>query len=108
MPSLKIKKGDQVIVLSGRDKGKRGEVVRVMPKDNRALVRGVNMVRKHQKQTAAQEAGIVSKEAGINLSNLALEDPKDGKPTRVCFKFLADGKKVRFAKRSGEVIPDRK
>jgi large subunit ribosomal protein L24 len=108
MPSLKIKKGDQVIVLSGRDKGKRGEVVRVMPKDNRALVRGVNMVRKHQKQTAAQEAGIVSKEAGIDLSNLALEDPKDGKPTRVGFKFLADGKKVRFAKRSGEVIPDRK
>jgi large subunit ribosomal protein L24 len=95
-------------VLSGRDKGKRGEVVRVMPKDNRALVRGVNMVRKHQKQTAAQEAGIVSKEAGIDLSNLALEDPKDGKPTRVGFKFLADGKKVRFAKRSGEVIPDRK
>lgn len=108
MPSLKIKKGDQVIVLSGRDKGKRGEVIRVMPKDNRALVRGVNMVRKHQKQTAAQEAGIVSKEAGIDLSNLALEDPKDGKPTRVGFKFLADGKKVRFAKRSGEVIPDRK
>ncbi len=107
MPSLKIKKGDQVIVLSGRDKGKRGEVVRVMPKDNRALVRGVNMVRKHQKQTAAQEAGIVSKDAGINLSNLALEDPKDGKPTRVGFKFLADGKKVRVAKRSGEVIPDR-
>ena len=108
MPSLKIKKGDQVIVLSGRDKGKRGEVVRVMPKDNRALVRGVNMVRRHQKQTASQEAGIVSKEAGIDLSNLALEDPKDGKPTRVGFKFLADGKKVRFAKRSGEVIPDRK
>jgi large subunit ribosomal protein L24 len=108
MPSLKIKKGDQVIVLSGRDKGKRGEVVRVMPKDNRALVRGVNMVRRHQKQTASQEAGIVSKEAGIDLSNLALEDPKDGKPTRVGFKILADGKKVRFAKRSGEVIPDRK
>jgi large subunit ribosomal protein L24 len=108
MPSFKIKKGDQVIVLTGRDKGKRGEVVRVMPKDSRALVRGVNMVRRHQKQTASQEAGIVSKEAGINLSNLALEDPKDGKPTRVGFKLLADGKKVRFAKRSGEVIPDRK
>jgi large subunit ribosomal protein L24 len=108
MPSFKIKKGDQVIVLSGRDKGKRGEVVRVMPNDKRALVRGVNMVRRHQKQTAAQEAGIVSKEAGIDLSNLALEDPKDGKPTRVGFKILADGKKVRFAKRSGEVIPDRK
>jgi large subunit ribosomal protein L24 len=108
MPSFKIKKGDQVIVLTGRDKGKRGEVVRVMPKDSRALVRGVNMVRRHQKQTASQGAGIVSKEAGINLSNLALEDPKDGKPTRVGFKLLADGKKVRFAKRSGEVIPDRK
>jgi large subunit ribosomal protein L24 len=108
MASFKIKKGDQVIVLSGRDKGKRGEVVRVMPKDSRALVRGVNMVRRHQKQSASQEAGIISKEAGINLSNLALEDPKDGKPTRVGFKFLADGKKVRFAKRSGEVIPDRK
>ncbi|MFM9849776.1 MAG: 50S ribosomal protein L24 [Hyphomicrobiaceae bacterium] len=108
MASFKIKKGDQVVVLSGRDKGKRGEVVRVMPKDNRALVRGVNMVRRHQKQSASQEAGIISKEAGINLSNLALEDPKDGKPTRVGFKFLADGKKVRFAKRSGEVIPDRK
>lgn len=108
MASFKIKKGDQVVVLTGRDKGKRGEVVRVMPKDSRALVRGVNMVRRHQKQTASQEAGIISKEAGINLSNLALEDPKDGKPTRVGFKFLADGKKVRFAKRSGEVIPDRK
>ena len=108
MASFKIKKGDQVVVLTGRDKGKRGEVVRVMPKDSRALVRGVNMVRRHQKQSASQEAGIISKEAGINLSNLALEDPKDGKPTRVGFKLLADGKKVRFAKRSGEVIPDRK
>ena len=108
MAAFKIKKGDQVVVLTGRDKGKRGEVVRVMPKDSRALVRGVNMVRRHQKQSASQEAGIISKEAGINLSNLALQDPKDGKPTRVGFKFLADGKKVRFAKRSGEVIPDRK
>jgi large subunit ribosomal protein L24 len=108
MASFKIKKGDQVVVLTGRDKGKRGEVVRVMPKDSRALVRGVNMVRRHQKQSASQEAGIISKEAGINLSNLALQDPKDGKPTRIGFKFLADGKKVRFAKRSGEVIPDRK
>jgi large subunit ribosomal protein L24 len=108
MAAFKIKKGDQVVVLTGRDKGKRGEVVRVMPKDSRALVRGVNMVRRHQKQSASQEAGIISKEAGINLSNLALQDPKDGKPTRIGFKFLADGKKVRFAKRSGEVIPDRK
>jgi large subunit ribosomal protein L24 len=104
----KIKKGDRVVVLTGRDKGKQGEVVEVMPKENRALVRGVNMVRRHQKQTASQEGGIVSKEGPIQLSNLAVEDPKDGKPTRVGFKFLEDGKKVRFAKRSGELIPDRK
>jgi large subunit ribosomal protein L24 len=108
MPSLKIKKGDRVVVLAGRDKGKQGEVIRVMPKENRALVRGVNVVRRHQRQTASQEAGIVSKEAGIHLSNLALEDPKDGKPTRVGFKLMPDGSKVRFAKRSGEVIPERK
>jgi large subunit ribosomal protein L24 len=82
MPSAKIKKGDHVIVLTGRDKGKHGEVVRVMPQEKRALVRGVNMVRRHQKQTASQESGIVSKEGPINLSNLALEDPKDGKLAR--------------------------
>ncbi len=108
MASLKIKKGDRVIVLSGRDKGKQGEVIRVMPRENRAIVRGVNIVRRHQKQTASQQGGIVSKEGPIQISNIALEDPKDGKPTRVGFKFLEDGKKVRFAKRSGEVIPDRK
>jgi large subunit ribosomal protein L24 len=108
MPSLKIKKGDHVVVLTGRDKGKQGEVIEVRPKEQRALVRGVNMVRRHQKQSANQEAGIISKEAPIQLSNLALEDPKDGKPTRVGFKFLTDGKKVRFAKRSGEIIPDNK
>jgi large subunit ribosomal protein L24 len=107
MASLKIKKGDHVIVIAGRDKGKHGEVVEMRPKESRALVRGVNVVRRHQKQTAAQEGGIVSKEAPIHISNLALEDPKDGKPTRVGFKFLDDGKKVRFAKRSGEVIPER-
>lgn len=108
MASAKIKKGDHVIVLTGRDKGKHGEVVSVSPKENRALVRGVNVVRRHQKQTAQQEGGIISKEAPINLSNLALEDPKDGKPTRVGFKLLEDGTKVRFSKRSGEVIPERK
>ena len=108
MPSLKIKKGDRVVVLAGRDKGKRGEVVAVMPKENRALVRGVNMVRRHQRQTASQEGGIISKEAPIHLSNLAIEDPADGSPTRVGFKFLEDGRKVRFAKRSGELIPERK
>jgi large subunit ribosomal protein L24 len=105
MASLKIKKGDRVVVLTGRDKGKQGEVIDVRPKENRALVRGVNMVRRHQRQTANQEGGIVSKEAPIQISNLALEDPKDGKPTRVGFKLL-DGRKVRYAKRSGELIPD--
>ena len=108
MPSLKIKKSDRVVVLAGRDKGKRGEVIAVMPKENRALVRGVNMVRRHQRQTATQEGGIISKEAPIHLSNLAIEDPVDGKPTRVGFKFLEDGRKVRFSKRSGELIPERK
>ena len=107
MPSQKIKKGDTVIVLTGRNKGQEGEVLRMMPKDNRALVRGVNMVRKHQKQTQTQEAGIVSKEAPIDVSNLALRDPKDGKPTRVGFRVIEDGRKVRFAKRSGEIIPEK-
>jgi len=107
MASLKIKKGDHVIVIAGRDKGKHGEVVEMLPRENRAIVRGVNVVRRHQKQTAAQEGGIISKEAPIQISNLALEDPKDGKPTRVGFKFLEDGKKVRFAKRSGEVISEK-
>ena len=88
MASLKIKKGDHVIVLAGRDKGKHGEVVQMMPKENRALVRGVNVVRRHQRQTASLEGGIISKEAPIHISNLALEDPKDGKPTRVGFRFL--------------------
>lgn len=107
MAASKIKKGDNVIVLTGRDKGKRGEVIEVRPTENRALVRGVNMVRRHQRQTANQEGGIISKEGPINLSNIALEDPKDGKPTRIGFKLLADGKKVRIAKRSGEQIPEK-
>ena len=107
MASLKIKKGDHVIVIAGRDKGKHGEVIEMLPKESRAVVRGVNVVRRHQKQTAAQEGGIISKEAPIHISNLALEDPKDGKPTRIGFKFLDDGKKVRFAKRSGEIIPEK-
>jgi large subunit ribosomal protein L24 len=104
----RIKKGDQVVVLAGRDRGKKGEVIRVMPRDDRALVRGVNMVRRHQRQTAGQEGGIISKEAPIHLSNVAIEDPKDGKPTRVGFKTLADGRKVRFAKRSGEDIAEKR
>jgi large subunit ribosomal protein L24 len=107
MASSKIKKGDAVVVLAGRDKGKRGEVIEVRPKEDRALVRGVNMVRRHQRQTQAKEGGIISKEGPIQLSNLAIEDPKDGKPSRVGFKILADGKKVRIAKRSGEQIPEK-
>ncbi len=101
--AAKIKKGDKVVVLTGRDKGKTGEVVQVMPKEERAIVRGVNLVRRHQRQTAQQEGGIISKEAPIHLSNLALADPKDGKATRVGFK-IHDGRKVRVAKRSGELI----
>ncbi len=108
MASLKIKKGDHVIVITGRDKGKHGEVIEMFPKENRALVRGVNVVRRHVKATQAKQGGIISKEAPIQLSNIALEDPKDGKPTRVGFKMLEDGNKVRFAKRSGEVIPETK
>ena len=102
--AAKIKKGDKVVVLTGRDKGRSGEVVQVMPKEERAIVRGVNLVKKHQKQSMNQEGGIISKEATIHLSNLGLADPKDGKPTRVGFKVLEDGRKVRFAKRSGDLI----
>jgi len=105
-PKLKIKKGDKVVVLAGRDKGKRGEVVKVFPTENRAVVQGVNVVQRHQKQSAAQEGGIVAKEAPIHVSNIALEDPKDGSATRVGFKILDDGRKVRVAKRSGETIDD--
>ena len=104
MPSLKIKKGDHVIVLAGRDKGKHGEVIEVRPKENRALVRGVNMVRRHQRQTASQEAGIMSKEGPIQLSNLAIEDPKDGKPSRVRFVSKPDGSKSRIAARGGKEL----
>jgi large subunit ribosomal protein L24 len=99
----KIRKGDKVVVLAGKDKGRTGEVLRVMPKDDKALVRGVNQIRRHQKQSQTQEGGIITKEAPIHLSNIALADPKDGKPTRVGFRMDGD-KKVRVAKRSGEVI----
>ena len=99
----KIRKGDRVQILSGRDKGRQGEVIRVMPAEDRALVQGINLVKRHQKQTASQEAGIVSKEAPVHLSNIALLDPKDGKPTRVRFE-TQDGKKVRVAVKTGEKI----
>ena len=102
--AAKIKKGDKVVVLSGRDKGRTGEVIRVVPAENRAFVRGVNVVTRHQRQSAGQEGGLVRKEAPIHLSNVALADPTTGKPTRVGFKTLEDGRKVRFAKASGETI----
>ncbi|WP_181705227.1 50S ribosomal protein L24 [Chthonobacter rhizosphaerae] len=102
--AAKIKKGDKVVVLTGKDKGKTGEVVEVRPTEERAVVRGINIVRRHTRQTAQSEGGIIAKEAAIHLSNIALADPKDGKATRVGFKLLDDGRKVRVAKRSGETI----
>jgi large subunit ribosomal protein L24 len=103
MPA-KIKKGDRVIVTAGRDKGKKGEVLRVLSEESRALVSGVNMVKRHQRQTQKLQGGIVSKESPVHLSNLAHVDPKDGTATRIGWKELNDGRRVRFAKKSGEVI----
>ena len=102
--AAKIKKGDKVVVLTGRDKGRSGEVVSVDPREARAVVQGVHLVKRHQRQTAQQEGGIISKESTIHLSNLAIVDPKSGKPTRIGFKVLDDGRKVRFARRSGDLI----
>ena len=102
--AAKIKKGDKVVVRAGRDKGRSGEVRQVMRTENRAIVAGVNIVRRHTRQTPQTEGGILTKEAPIHLSNLAIADPKTGKPTRVGFKVLEDGRKVRFAKRCGDLI----
>ena len=102
--AAKIKRGDSVIVLSGRDKGKKGSVLLVHPKKTRAIVQGVNLVRRHPRPTATDQGGIKEKELSIHLSNLAIEDPKTGEPTRVGFKRLTDGTKVRIARSSGEVI----
>ena len=102
--AAKIKKGDKVVVTAGRDKGKTGEVRQVMTAESRAIVAGVNLVRRHTRQTAQTEGGILTKESPIHLSNLAIADPKTGKPTRVGFKVLDDGRKVRVAKRSGDLI----
>jgi large subunit ribosomal protein L24 len=102
--AARIRKGDKVVVLTGRDRGRTGEVIEVRPAEGRALVRGVNMVKRHQKQSAQQDGGIISKEAPVHLSNIAYADPKDGKATRIGFKVLADGKKIRIAKRSGAEI----
>ena len=104
MPKLRIKRGDQVIVVAGRDRGKTGEVFHVSPEDNRIKVRGVHMVKRHMKASAKQQGGIIEKEATIHVSNVAHIDPKTKQPTRVGYKFLTDGTKVRFAKKSGEVI----
>jgi len=101
---FKIKKGDRVIVIAGREKGKTGEVLRVIRDENRAVVQGLNMVKRHTRQSPGQHGGIVEKEAAIHISNLAHIDPSSQQPTRVGYKFLDDGRKVRFAKRSGEVL----
>ncbi len=103
-PKMKIKKGDEVIVLTGRNKGAKGEILKVMPTDNRVVVKGVNVVKKHQKPTQTAAGGIVEKELSINASNVALVDPKSGKASRIGYKLTKDGKKVRIAKKSGEEI----
>ncbi|MDC9701742.1 MAG: 50S ribosomal protein L24 [Alphaproteobacteria bacterium] len=100
----RIKKNDRVIVLAGKDKGRKGLVLSVLPSKSKALVQGIALVKRHQRQTARQEGGIISKESPVHLSNLSLLDPKSGQATRVGFRFLENGRKVRFSKRSGEVI----
>ena len=104
MPKMKIKKGDTVVVISGRDKGKSGEVLRVLPADRRLIVQGVHVARRHTKPRMGDPGGIVDKELTIDVSNVAHIDPQSGKPTRVGYKTLDDGRKVRFARRSGEVL----
>lgn len=102
--AARIRKGDEVIVTSGRDKGKKGSVLKVLTDQDRVLVQGVHMVKRHQRQTQTEQGGIVEKEASIHVSNVALLDPDGGKATRIGFRSLEDGRKVRYAKRSGEVI----
>jgi large subunit ribosomal protein L24 len=104
MAKLKVKKGDKVVVIAGRDKGKTGEVLKAFPRENKVIVQGVNVVKRHQRPTASTQGGIIEREAKIHVSNVAHIDPKDNKPTRIGFKTLEDGTKVRFARRSGEVI----
>lgn len=101
---MKVKKGDKVVVVTGREKGKTGEVLRVMPKEARVLVQGVNMVKRHTRPSQTTPGGINELEAPLHVSNVALADPQDGKPTRVGYRILQDGRKVRFARRSGEII----
>jgi large subunit ribosomal protein L24 len=101
---FKIKRGDEVVVRTGKDKGKSGSVLRVLRKEERVLVEGVNIIKRHTRPSQAQPGGIIEREAPIHISNVALADPRDGQPTRVGYRTLEDGRKVRFAKRSGEVI----
>ncbi len=103
-PKMKLRKGDKVVVLTGKDKGKRGEIVKMLVDDRKAVVQGINMVKRHTKPSQSGPGGIESKEMPMHLSNLAIEDPKDGAATRVGYKFLKDGKKVRYAKKSGEML----
>jgi len=104
MAKLKIKKGDKVVVLTGRDKGKTGAVLHALPRDNKVIVQGVNIAKRHQRQTPTAQGGIVEKEMPIHVSNVSHIDPKDSKPTRVGFKVAKDGSRERIAKRSGQVI----
>ena len=101
---LKLKKGDKVIVTTGKDKGKTGEITTVFPKENKVIVGGINMVKRHTRPSQESAGGIISKEMPIHVSNVALVDPKTGKATRVGYKVEKDGHKVRFAKKSGEVV----
>ncbi|WP_241503819.1 50S ribosomal protein L24 [Ferruginivarius sediminum] len=104
MMASKVKRGDTVVVLNGKDRGRSGEVLRVIPKEDRVVVQGVNVVKRHQRPSMGQQGGIIEKEAPIHLSNVSVADPKDGRPTRVGFRVLDDGRKVRVARRSGETI----
>jgi large subunit ribosomal protein L24 len=104
MAKLKIKKGDKVVVIAGKDKGKTGEVLKVLPTEARVVVQGVNVMKRHTRPAMGNPGGIVEKEAALHISNVAHIDPKDQKPTRIGYRLLEDGKKVRFAKRSGEVL----
>jgi large subunit ribosomal protein L24 len=104
MAKMKLKKGDRVVVISGRDKGRTGEIVKALPSENRVIVQGINLVKRHTRQSQTSSGGIIEKEASIHVSNVAYVDPKDDKPTRLGFKIIDGGRKVRVARRSGEVI----
>ena len=104
MAKLKLRKGDRVVVLTGRDKGRTGEIIKALPTENRVIVQGVNLVKRHTRQSQTSQGGIVEKEASIHVSNVAYLDPKDNKATRVGYKIIDGDRKLRVARRSGEVI----